>query len=100
MSGLSEADLKNPERSELLQDVMRSLAESLSIDPSLIAFDGVASSQRRQDSAPMKVKFKIYASAEKASTLAEEILSPKFFYRGTEDLSGCHECDSYSIICE
>jgi hypothetical protein len=78
VSGLSEVDLKNPERSELLQDVMRSLAESLSIDLSLIAFDGVTSNKRRQGGAPMKVKFKIYASAEKASTLTEEILSPKF----------------------
>jgi hypothetical protein len=78
VSGLSEADLKNPDRSQVLQDVMRSLAETLEVDLSLIAFDGVVSSQRRQEGAPTKVKFKIYAPAEKASTLAEEILSPKF----------------------
>jgi hypothetical protein len=57
---------------------MKGLAETLQVDPSLIAFDGVASNQRRQDSTPMKVKFRIYVPAEKASTLAEEILSPKF----------------------
>jgi hypothetical protein len=78
VSGLSDADLRNPERSKVLQDVMKSLAETLGVDPSLIAFDGVASEQRRQEGAPMKVKFKIYASAAKASTLAEEMLSPKF----------------------
>jgi hypothetical protein len=78
VSGLSEADRKNPDKSPVLQDVMKGLAESLGVDPSLIAFDGVVSSQRRQQGAPMKVKFRIYAPAEKASTLAEEILSPKF----------------------
>jgi hypothetical protein len=78
VSGLADADLRSPDKSQVLQGVMRSLAETLQLDPSLMAFDGVVSNQRRQDGAHMKVKIKIYAPAEKASTLAEEILSPKF----------------------
>ena len=63
-----------------LEGIIRSLAASLGVDPSLIEIPGFATVTRRQSSrrAPVSITFKLFVDAKKQSEISALIQSESF----------------------